>query len=397
MDTVHPEPDSILRAINQFAYVPFGVAEDVAEHIRSAIFVAMSGADEETQATLDHYLESLEEMLRIKDDLKDAPTAPPRRLVNVDPETAAAWDEMHDPLRQRGINQIRWAEFWNRPAPADEWLIKPLVPLGRQVALWSPAKMGKSLLALDAAAALATGKPLLGGPVAPKASVVYIDQEMTPDDLQERLEDLGYDEDTDLSNLHYYQLQGIPVLDTLEGGEVLEAIVRGTKAHLVVLDTMARVVAGEENIADTYRNFYKYAGWRLKALGCSLLRLDHAGKDTAAGQRGSSAKVDDVDVVFQISAINKQDGTYVLRRTHSRIAWVEESYPFTRHIKPMLWHEVTEGLGYAAGTKTMADELDHQKVPIDAPYKRGYGRRQVFYSAQRFRREQVGDGHSQTS
>ena len=72
MDTVHPEPDSILRAINQFAYVPFGVAEDVAEHIRSAIFVAMSGADEETQATLDHYLESLEEMLRIKDDLKDA-------------------------------------------------------------------------------------------------------------------------------------------------------------------------------------------------------------------------------------------------------------------------------------------------------------------------------------
>ncbi len=87
----------------------------------------------------------------------------------------------------------------------------------------------------------------------------------------------------------------------------------------------------------------------------------------------------------------------MLRRTHSRIAWVEESYPFTRHIKPTLWHEVTEGLGYAAGTKTMADELDHQKVPIDAPYKRGYGRRQVFYSAQRFRREQVGDGHSQTS
>lgn len=360
---------TITRRLNLFANTLWTErleeCENAAEDLKADIYNLEGWADSSSITLYEGWITTIDGIYKAALDLKDAPKAPPRPKVELDPETARAWNEMHDPLRQRGITPIHWGEFWKREPPASEWLIKPLVPLGRQVALWSPAKLGKSLLALDAAAALATGGKLLGGDPEPRRSVVYIDQEMTPDDLQERLESLGYDEDTDLSNLHYYQLQGLPPLDDPDGGDVLEAIVRGHDASLVVLDTMARVVGGEENIADTYRNFYKHSGWRLKALGCALLRLDHAGKDGSVGQRGSSAKVDDVDVVFRIETVDKQAGTFALRRTHSRISWVDEAYPFTRLGEP-LRHEITAGMGYRPGTKAKAEELDALNVPLDA-------------------------------
>ena len=63
----------------------------------------------------------------------------------------------------------------------------------------------------------------------------------------------------------------LPPLDTQRGGEVLEEIVRRDAPELVVLDTMARVVQGDENDAGTYTNFYAHSGVRLKrrASGCS--------------------------------------------------------------------------------------------------------------------------------
>ena len=152
-------------------------------------------------------------------------------------------------------------------------------PRGRQAGLFAPAGLGKSLLAVDVSAAKATGRPVLGQPAQAPVSVVYIDMEMTPEDLRERLGDLGYGEDDDFSNLHYYQLTALPPLDTIEGGDALMAIVERYDPEVVVLDTMARVVAGDENSADTFRAFFRCTGCRLKAAGVALLRLDHAGKD----------------------------------------------------------------------------------------------------------------------
>ena len=110
---------------------------------------------------------------------------------------------------------------------------------------------------------------------------------MTPDDVRERLDDLGYGPRDDLSRLAYYQLPMLPPSTPSRGGEVLEEIVRRDAPELVVLDTMARVVQGDENDAGTYTNFYAHSGVRLKRLGVALLRLDHAGKDPA---RNSAAR-----------------------------------------------------------------------------------------------------------
>jgi hypothetical protein len=53
------------------------------------------------------------------------------------------------------------------------------------------------------------------------------------------------------------------------------------------------------------------------------VRTDHAGKDGGKkhGQRGSSAKNDDVDIVYRL---DKTDDGLMLVRTHTRISWVPE-------------------------------------------------------------------------
>ncbi len=54
-------------------------------------------------------------------------------------------------------------------------MIEPLLPRGRQAGVFSPAGLGKSLVALEVAAAKAKGRSVLGQvPQIPK-SVVYLD------------------------------------------------------------------------------------------------------------------------------------------------------------------------------------------------------------------------------
>jgi hypothetical protein len=262
----------------------------------------------------------------------------------------------------RNIEPVDWAALWMDEHPEAEWLVEPIVPRGRQVAIYSPAKLGKSLLMLDVVAAMATGRSVLGQPAVAPVSVMYLDLEMTEQDLRDRLTDLGYGPEDDLSRLVYFQLPSLPDLDTDRGGQVLDALVAIYEPALVVIDTMARVVEGPEDDADTYRNFYKHTGTRLKQRGVSLARLDHAGKDLTRGQRGSSSKADDVDLVWQLNVI---DDNVVLRRTHSRLSWVPAEVVLRRETEPNLRHVQTDG-AWPAGTKEVADLLDEFDVPVDA-------------------------------
>jgi hypothetical protein len=215
---------------------------------------------------------------------------------------------------------INWQDFWNQDHKSEDWIAYPLIARGRQTALFAVSKEGKSYIALACTAALATGKPIFGRPAQPPVHVLYLDYEMTASDLMERLETLGYTNEDDLSHLHYALIPSLPPLNTYEGAAEVMKLVELTGAQVVVIDTTGRAVEGEENSADTYREFARTTGLSLKAAGVALLRTDHAGKDKGKtqGQRGSSAKNDDVDIVYHL----QRDGhTIKLTRIFSRIGW----------------------------------------------------------------------------
>jgi len=219
---------------------------------------------------------------------------------------------------------VDWKTFWSLEHATEEWLAKPLIAKGRQTALFASAKTGKSWLTLNVTAALATGKPILGQPAQPPVHVLYLDYEMIESDLYERLEQFGYTEDDDLSHLHYALIPNLPPLNTTEGASAIMKLVELTKAEVVVIDTTGRAIDGEENSADSYREFARTTGLSLKRANIACIRTDHAGKDGGKkqGQRGSSAKNDDVDIVYRL---DKSDDGLTLKRTHTRISWVPET------------------------------------------------------------------------
>ncbi len=155
---------------------------------------------------------------------------------------------------------------------------------------------------------------------------------MTEADVFDRLEDMGYGPESDLSRLRYALLPSLPPLDTITGADALMALLDAVQAewpahHLVVImDTIGRAVCGEENSADTFRAFYNFTGIELKRRGLTWMRLDHGGKDSDRGQRGSSSKGDDVDVVWKLKPT---ENGVSLQRDVARMSWVPEQ----RHLR----------------------------------------------------------------
>ena len=259
------------------------------------------------------------------------------------------------------LDKVITAEFDD-----TQWLIEPIIPAHRSVALYAAGKTGKSLLVLDFVTAAASGRPILGGaPLETPIHILYVDQEMTQPDLQERLHSLGYaqPDPTLTEHLHYYQLSPWPPLDTAAGGQRLLAEALKVGAQLVVIDTLIRTVDGEENSADTIKNFSRHTATPLKANDIALLRIDHAGKDLTRGQRGTSAKRDDVDVVWLLkTATGSLPGKTMLtlKREAARVDWIQEDIHITRDNGLPLAHTIPTSLALTSDDIEIVNYLQDQ-------------------------------------
>lgn len=254
---------------------------------------------------------------------------------------------------------VDWPTFWLKDTTEAQWLAEPVFAEGRAHAIYAPGGTGKSLFSLWLAAALASGKQGLNGEPMRRRRVLYLDYEMTQDDLLERLYAMGYNDDCDLSWLHYALLPPLPPADAPEGGKAIARLAQLVDAELVILDTFSRAVAGDENDADTVRSFYRWTGLHLKAEGRAFARIDHAGKDIEKGQRGTSAKNDDVDVVWQMI---KADGGFKLTAKKRRMGWVPETLALLQYDTPNLHYRVADEIA-PAGTDLVVADLDALKVP----------------------------------
>lgn len=311
-----------------------------------------------------------------------------------EPLTAPDSDEGFNPL---GKFILDWPEFWNTDHSATDWIVEPLFAAGRAHALYAGAKTGKSYLVLAAVAALATGRHFLDKPAGDPVDVLYVDYEMTPDDLHDRLVEFGYGPSDDLSRLHYALLPSLPPLDTDAGGLALTMAANAVGARFVVIDTTGRATEGDENEAGTFQAFYRHTGMRLKQGGIGWVRLDHAGKDAEKGQRGSSAKNDDVDIVIKLT---RNDTGVTVDATHRRMGWYPERtvIDIVENASGVMEFNGTRGPDhkpYAVGTVELAKKLDDLDVPLEMSRRAARtildahdisARNQVLSDALRFRR-----------
>ena len=231
-----------------------------------------------------------------------------------------------------------WVAEWDKTPPAEEWYAYPIAPKGAQgrlVSLASQAKVGKSLLVLEMAACIVTGKPFLGRDTM-YGKILYIDFENTMyGDILPRLKDMGYIQGEIDSQIDYLSLPALPPLDSPQGAREFLEILDHYKPNIVIIDTLSRVTNGEENSADTYRAMYSLAFQKAKSLGITIIRLDHTGKDIDRGARGSSAKEGDGDLNLILKKDKDSPNTIDLIIQSTRMKMEEETLHIRREKNPL--------------------------------------------------------------
>ena len=348
-----------------------------------------------SQPTCAAHIHAFREQIRREREERGAEPIP--ELEDDDIDELAVSDDPDDQLRAL---LIVWPDFWEQDHGDAEWIAEPVIPAKRSVALFAPGGTGKSLLALWLAVHLAVGIDPFTGRRQKPIHVLYLDYEMTADDLAERLEQMGFGAECDLSRLHYALLPSLPGLDQPEGGKAVVRLAEIVEADLVVVDTFGRAVHGDENEADTVRAWYRWTGLHLKHAGRAFLRVDHAGKDLTKGQRGTSAKNDDVDVVWQMTA---QEGeTFKLTAKKRRMGWIPETVKIARLDDRVLRFGLVDGDTYPKGTKEVAQQLDELGIGVDESARKarrmlteaGHGARDlVVRAAQKYRRQRSSTLH----
>lgn len=222
---------------------------------------------------------------------------------------------------------VNWAEAWDGQPEDVDWLFGEFLETGTVNALFAKPGTGKSLLTLEVALSLAREGKM----------IVYVDDENRVSDIVERLQAFGCTR-ADLgllqAYLRMYSFASLPPLDSPIGGQHLLALAALNAAALVVLDTTTRMVAGRENDSDTFLQLYRCSLVPLKRRGITVLRLDHPGKDSERGQRGSSAKDGDVDTIWQLTTVT--DGLeYRMERTKSRSGHGDPGFTLRRRYGPL--------------------------------------------------------------
>jgi hypothetical protein len=289
----------------------------------------------------------------------DDPFKETRRII-------AEWDAAHSsqngdrpyPYHPLDLVALRDRDF-NR-----DWLVEKFWPVDAHLHIFASPKTGKSLLSLWVAANLALGKDAFTGEAIKRHRVAYVDNEMTEMDLQERLIDMALPFEELEGWLLYFSYPSLPPMDTELGGLETLAMMQHYESQVLILDTLSRVVRGEENSNDTYRNFYAYTGRLLKANNISLARLDHAGHDPKKS-RGASAKADDVDLVYGLERrANKDDAPgYRLIRTHARMGGISETIELLLTDEPISIR-TTSMRSWSEQAIHKARELDSIEAPL---------------------------------
>lgn len=211
---------------------------------------------------------------------------------------AGAQDE---PPRPRWLNPI--GELL-KTVSAPSWLIKGVLEQGAFGAVVGPSGSGKSLVALAMAACVATGKDFYGRSVA-QGLAIYLCAEGYHGVLR-RL--LGWSKHFEIS------LEAAPLfvsrtgarLDRAEDAGLVRVRIRetveqyGQPPALIIIDTLARNFAGDENSAADMGAFIRNLEVMGQEWGSTVLVVHHTGKDARQGARGSTALRGALDAEYSI-------------------------------------------------------------------------------------------------
>jgi archaellum biogenesis ATPase FlaH len=191
-------------------------------------------------------------------------------------------------------------QFVAQEAEDIEWVITGVLPTGAVVLMSGREGSMKSFLALSMARAVASGEPWLGKPTK-QGAVLYLDGEMPPGVLRDRLQGIG-----PVEPLHVWNWTDSTFPQRLDNVDLREA----AKSHsLIVVDTLRRHMKGlKENSSDDMAVITD-ALRELTRHGATVLVLHHAPKDSEKQDyRGSTELGAGVDITISLTKEKSKEG-----------------------------------------------------------------------------------------
>jgi hypothetical protein len=193
------------------------------------------------------------------------------------------------------------------------FLIADLLPARSVNMFFGDSNLGKTFLALDMAASIASGHPWVGRETQ-QSDVLYIASEGDPGNLGLRTESWRsfYNHDFPLPILFYADIVNLVV----DAGALLdEAIERGLTPRLVIIDTLGMALSDSENDNKVMNDLVKalrHQQVRVDKEGhefeIAWLLVHHVGWDDKGRPRGGSSMPGGLDVVMGLKKSDKQPG-----------------------------------------------------------------------------------------
>lgn len=202
------------------------------------------------------------------------------------------------PVQFRGFRLIKAGTI--KPRPLD-WRIAGMFEDDSILLIVGDPSAGKSFLALDMAACIASGTAFHGRK-AKQGPVVYIAGEGR-NGIARRRAAWEIRNEIDLADAPLYMSSGAANIGDPEStGEVLRAIeATGQTPALVVLDTLNRNMAGDENSTPDMRQFIQCCDEIRTAYNCTVALVHHTGHGDKSRARGSSVLHGAIDTTYHVT------------------------------------------------------------------------------------------------
>ncbi len=208
--------------------------------------------------------------------------------------------------KEAEVEDLGLDELFDLPCDNIEYVIPGMLPVGEAVLLIANPKAGKSLLAYDAAFAVATGEDTFLGEHCKQGKVLIVQCDESTGTAKGRLLKRGFRRE-DASNVRFMHKFSITQLGALESK--LETF----RPTLVIIDSLRRINAGRE-VSENSAEFADYI-YQLKELcaqyGAALILIHHSNKNSEAvgveKVRGSSAIAGATWGIWDLTQIPKPD------------------------------------------------------------------------------------------
>ena len=199
------------------------------------------------------------------------------------------------------LKPISYHDFINLKHKEREYVLKPILPVGGLIEIFSKSGYGKTTLGLSFAMAISTGSTFLKWDAPKSRKTLYVDGEMSSYEMKERMVG-AYRQFNKTDNDNFAILSTdlmrntLPDIATIIGQKKFTSIIKDY--DVVVLDNMSCLVwSGNENDAESWRPIQRWL-IQLRSLGKTVIMLHHAGKSGTS--RGTSKRHDIIDTIIKL-------------------------------------------------------------------------------------------------